>query len=97
MLQLLDKLDLQYNQINNLGHWVKCKDPQVLTLTASSSITLQSQFSTVQNQYSALMAKISQPPTEHLQKIPSHKPGKSEIKEFQGHTWEWFDECFGGA
>lgn len=96
MLQLLDKLDLEYNRINNLGRWIKREDPQVLALTANLQ-TLQSQFSTLQTQYSALMAKTSQPPPERLQKPPAHKPGDSEVIEFQGRTWKWCDKCFGGA
>jgi len=50
MLELLDKLDGEYNRINNLGRWVKREDPQVLALTATIS-TLQSQLSTLKGQY----------------------------------------------
>jgi len=35
MLDLLDKLDTEYNRINNLGCWTCKDDPQTLTLTAS--------------------------------------------------------------
>jgi hypothetical protein len=87
MLLLLDKLDLEYNRINNLGCWIKLKDPQGLPLTMNLNI-LQSQFSTIKTQYSALMAKTSQPPPERLQKPPAHKPGDPEVTEFQGCTWK---------
>jgi hypothetical protein len=46
MLELLDKLDGEYNRINNLGRWIKREDPQVLALTATIS-SLQSQLSTL--------------------------------------------------
>jgi hypothetical protein len=98
MLQLLDKLDLDYNRINNLGHWIKRDDPQVLALTASLS-TLQTQFSTLKNQYQASVATSNQPQPQQdrIQKPPTHKIGEPEVTEFQGRTWKWCDKCFGGS
>jgi hypothetical protein len=37
LLELLDKLDAEYNRINNLGRWIKKEDPHVLALTATIS------------------------------------------------------------
>lgn len=107
MLELLDKLDGEYNRINNLGRWVKREDPQVLALTATIS-TLQSQLSTLKGQYGSLQALVAKtpsptgPPTPaptitKLQKPPPRKPTDPEIIEFQGLTWKWCDKCFNGT
>jgi hypothetical protein len=43
MLELLDKLDVEYNHINNLGCWTKKEDPQILALLSSFE-SLQTKF-----------------------------------------------------
>jgi hypothetical protein len=105
MLELLDKLDGEYNRINNLGCWIKHVDPQVLALTATIS-NLQSQLSTLKGQYSSLQAFIAKstlpPPTPtptaiKLQKPPPKQPGEPEIIDFKGYTWKWCDKCFDGT
>ncbi len=35
MLDLLDQFDTEYNRINNLGHWTKKEDSQILALSSS--------------------------------------------------------------
>jgi hypothetical protein len=35
LLDLLDKLDLEYNRLQNLGRWIKKKDSQLLALMSS--------------------------------------------------------------
>ncbi len=108
MLELLDKLDGEYNLINNLGRWIKKEDPQVLALTATISI-LQSQLSTLKGQYGSLQALVARatlpgpptpipnPNTSKLQKPPPKQDGEPEITEFQGLTWKWCDKCFNGT
>jgi hypothetical protein len=104
MLELLDKLDAEYNRMNNLGCWIKKEDPQVLALTSTIS-NLQSQLSSIKTQYAslqALFAKTKSPPTPlptqtKLQKPPPKQPDESEITTFQGLVWKWCDKCFGGS
>jgi hypothetical protein len=105
MLELLDKLDGEYNRIYNLGHWTKCADPQVLALTVTIS-NLQSQLSTLKGQYGSLqafLAKSALPPSTptptatKLQKPPPRKPGEPEITDFKGYTWKWCEKCFDGT
>jgi hypothetical protein len=107
MLELLDKLDAEYNRINNLGRWTKREDPQVLALTATIS-TLQSQLSTLKGQYGSLQALIAKtisstnantptPTVTKLQKPPPKHPNDPEIIEFKGYTWKWCDKCFDGT
>jgi hypothetical protein len=105
MLELLDKLDAEYNRINNLGRWIKKEDPHVLALTTTIS-NLQSQLYTLKGQYGSLKAFIAKstlpPPTPtptatKLQKPPPRQPGKPEIINFKGYTWKWCDKCFGGT
>ncbi len=105
MLDLLDKLDTEYNRINNLGRWVRKEDPQILTLTASLQ-TLQGQFSSLQGRYQALIASkdtsSSTPmptptPPPKINKPPPKKEGEPEIIEFENRTWKWCDKCFGGC
>jgi hypothetical protein len=97
MLELLDKLDGEYNWINNLGRWTQREDPQVLALTATIS-NLQSQLAQLKGQYGsiqALIAKSTVPnPTEtKLQKILPRKSGEPEIIEYKGFTWKWCDNA----
>jgi hypothetical protein len=94
MLELLDKLDGEYNRINNLGRWIKREDPQVLALTATIS-NLQSQLSTLKGQYGSLQALVARstlpsPPAPtptpiigKLQKPPPKQNSEPEIQEFQ--------------
>jgi hypothetical protein len=105
MLELLDQLDTEYNRIFNLGRWTKKQDNHVLAFTATIS-TLQIQLSSLRNQYSSLQAFIAQkttptnPPTAGtgiLQKPLPLKPEDSEITEFQGFVWKWFNKCFNGS
>ncbi len=106
MLELLDKLDAQYNRINNLSCWIKKGDPQVLSLTATIS-NLQSQLSFIKNKYGSLQALIAKttstnPPTPSptqtkLQKPPPKQPDAPEIITFQDLVWKWCDKCFGGS
>jgi len=58
MLDLLDRLDLEYTRINNLGWWTKRKNQQILALTATIS-NLQSQLSAVKSQYSCMQALLA--------------------------------------
>jgi hypothetical protein len=58
MLELLDKLDGEYNRINNLGRWTKHENPQILALTATIS-TLQSQLNSLKGQNSTLQSFIA--------------------------------------
>jgi hypothetical protein len=105
MLELLDKLDGEYNRIYNLGRWTKRIDPQVLALTATIS-SLQSQLSTLKGQYGSLQAFVAKstlppstptPTATKLQKPPPRKPGEPEIIDFKGYTWKWCDKCFDGT
>jgi hypothetical protein len=107
MIELLDKLDGEYNRINNLGHWTKLEDPQVLALMVTIS-TLQSQLSTVKGQYGSLQALVAKtlspkgantpnPTVTKLQKPPPRQPSELEIIEFQGYTWKWCDKHFNGT
>ena len=59
MLDLLDKLDTEYNHINNLGSRVKRHNPQLLDLT-SSITTLHFQLSTLTTKYISLQALVAQ-------------------------------------
>jgi hypothetical protein len=106
MLQLLDKLDIEYKRLETLGHWEKKKDPEILALTATISC-LQTEFSNVKTKY-AMLAKT--PPstanlsttnnnqtTTKLQKPPPRQVGTPEIVVFQGFTWKWCDKCFNGS
>jgi hypothetical protein len=109
MLQLLDKLDLEYTRINNLGCWIKKEDPQVLALTATIS-NLKSELSSIKHQYSSLHALVAKntsttpllettPSSTHtqLQKPPPKQPSDPEIVTFQNVVWKWCDKCFGGS
>jgi hypothetical protein len=103
MLDLLDKIDTEYNRINNLGRWVRKEDPQILALTASLQ-TLQNQFSSLQGRYQALVAsKDTQSttptptPPPKINKPPPKKDGEPEVIEFDNRTWKWCDKCFGGC
>jgi hypothetical protein len=91
MLELLDKLNAEYNRINNLGRWIKKEDPQVLALTATIS-NLQSQLSTIKGQYGSLQALIAKsttttptpplPTSTKLQKPPPKQLDALEITTF---------------
>jgi len=102
MLELLDKLDNEYNRINNLGRWTKKQDPQILALTASLE-SLHSKFSSLQGKYQALVAAKLPPtpsnptPNQKLTKPPAYKAGDPEVTEFEGRTWKYCAKCFGGT
>lgn len=101
MLDLSDQLDTEYNRINNLGHWVRKENNQILALTASLQ-NMQSKLSSLQTQYDALITSKDTPlpPTPNpikLNKPPPHKQGKPEVIEFKNRTWKWCDKCFGGS
>jgi len=95
---------IEYNCINNLGHWTKKDDPQILALTASLH-TLQIQFSSLQCHYQALLAAKDKPlpntpppPTSgKLNKPPARKEGEPEVIEFESRTWKRCDKFFGGT
>lgn len=53
MLELLDKLDLEYTHILTLGRWSKKEDTRLLSLIATF-INLQSNCYTLQSKYSSL-------------------------------------------
>jgi hypothetical protein len=105
MLDLLDKLDNEYNRINNLGRWTKKEDSQILALTASFQ-DLQHKFSSLQGRYSSLQALVASKETQvpsptpplhiKLNKPPPRKDGEPEVVEFENRTWKWCDKCFGG-
>jgi hypothetical protein len=48
ILELLDKLDSEFNRINNFGRWTRKDSPQILALTFMIQ-NLQSQLSEFQN------------------------------------------------
>jgi len=104
MLDLLDKLDNEFNCINNLGCWIRQEDPQILALTASLQ-NLQNRFSMLQGQYQAFAAVKDKPaPTTppppsstKLNKPPQKKADDPEVIEFEGRTWKWCKKCFGGS
>jgi hypothetical protein len=104
MLELLELLDTEYNRINNLGHWIKKEDSQVLALNVTIS-NLQSQLSSLMSRYNSLHALVTQssippPPTpgkEKLQKPPAKKPDDPEITTYNGFVWKWCDKCFNGC
>jgi hypothetical protein len=106
LLELLDKLDAEYNRINNLGRWIKKEDPQVLALTTTFS-NLQSQLSTIKGQYGSLQALIAKsttptpitplPTTVKLQKPPPKQSSDPEITTFQDIVCKWCDKFFGGS
>jgi len=105
LLDLLDKLDLEYNRLQNLGRWTKKEDSQLLALMSSFE-SLQTKFSSLQTKYSSLQAQIASkisdnvlpPPSKpKLNKPPIKKPSDPEITEFEGYTWKWCDKCFGGS
>lgn len=83
-LELLDKLDAEYNHINNLRRWVNKEDPQILALTATIS-NLQSQLSHLKGQYGTLQSytaktKVPTPPTpETMTKLQKHHRSKLMI------------------
>jgi hypothetical protein len=104
MLQLLDKLDIEYKRIHTLGRWEKQKDPELLALTATIS-ALQAELSSVKTNY-AMLSKATNlnqpnptPPTPQLkiEKPPPRQSGTPEIVEFKGFTWKWCDKCFNGS
>jgi len=104
MLQLLDKFDMEYKQLETLGRWERKKDPEILALTATIS-NLQAQLSNLKTQQ-AMIAKTSNPnpnptnngpPSTRLQKPPPKQAGAPETTEFQGFTWKWCDKCFNGS
>jgi hypothetical protein len=109
MLQLLDKLDLEYTRINNLGCWIKKEDPQVLALTATIS-NLKSELSSIKHQYGSLHALLAKstsatplqaspplPTQTKLQKLPPKQPTDPDIVTFQNIIWKWCDKCFGSS
>jgi hypothetical protein len=104
MFELLDQLDTEYTPINNLGHWIKKDEPQILALTAFLQ-KLQTDFSNLNHRYQALIAnKDTTNPTSptppippKINKPPAHKEGDPEIVEFEGRTWKWCGKCFGGC
>jgi hypothetical protein len=102
MLDLLDLLDKEYTRINNLGHWQRKDDSQILALTASLQ-ALQGQFSSLQHRYTALVASKNTPPpptpnlTTKLNKPPPCQADEPEVIEFEGCTWKWCKQCFGGV
>ena len=92
-LELLEKLDDEYNHIVALGHWEKdkSKDSEIITLTAeiSSLKTLM-----------ANLAKVTPGPT--VPKGNSNKPtsvpkaGEKETATVNGVLWHYCRMCFGG-
>jgi hypothetical protein len=58
MLDLLDKLDIEYNRLNNLNRWTKKEDTQMLALLSSFK-SLQTKFNNLHRKYSSLQASIS--------------------------------------
>lgn len=92
MLDFLDRLDNEYNKINNLGRWTKKQDPQILALTASLK-SLHSKFSSLQGKYQALVAmktptSPTPTPNQKLNKPPAYKEDDPEVIEFEGRTWK---------
>jgi hypothetical protein len=86
MLELLDKLDGEYNHINNYA--------QILALTSTIS-SLQTQLTTLKGQYGTLQAFVSKgklptPPdsSTKLQKPPPKMAGDPEITKYKGFTWK---------
>lgn len=75
MLELLEQLDTEYNRINNLGHWTKKEDSQVLALNVTIS-ALQSQLSSLMSRYNSLHALIAQSSV-----LPSPTPGKEKLQK----------------
>lgn len=84
----------EYNHINNLGHWVKKEDTQILALTASLQY-LQSKSTRLQSRYSSLQALVAskknnasdtKPPPTHtkLNKPPPKKGGEPDFITFEG-------------
>jgi hypothetical protein len=107
MQELLNQLNMEYNRINDLGRWVKKDDSRVLALMATIS-TLQTQLSSLKNQYSSLHALIAQktptptptptPPTNgKFQEPPLRKEGELEITEHNGYVWKCRDKWFNGC
>jgi hypothetical protein len=104
MLQLLDKLDIEYKPIHTLGRWERKQTSEILALTATIS-ALQSELSSIKSNY-AMLAKANSSTTPQnntgnpqlkLEKPPTRQPGTPEITEFKGLTWKWCDKCFGGS
>jgi len=92
LLDLLDKLNLEYNRLQNFGRWTKKEDSQLLALMSSFE-TLQTKFSSLQTKYSSLQAQIASKisdnvpppaPKPKLNKPPVKKPSNPEITEFKG-------------
>jgi hypothetical protein len=91
MLELLDRLDVEYNRIFSLGRWETGKNAEILALTAQIASLTQS------------MALLASPqnsnPNPNQQKKsekPPHppKPGTSEVIEHKGKTWKFCATCF---
>ncbi len=91
MLGLLDKLDNKYNRINNLGHWTKRENPQILALI-TAIVNLQAQLSSVKHLYSSLQALLAKttptlPTTPHhqtkLEKLPPKPANEPEVITFK--------------
>ncbi len=96
LLDQLDKLDLEYNRLQNLGRWTKKEDSQLLALV-SSFLSLQTKFSSLQTKYSSLQAQFASkhpdnaPPPMPRPKlnIPLiKKPSDPKTTEFEGYIWK---------
>ena len=60
ILELLDKLDLEYTRIYSLGRWERGKNPEILALAAQVS-KLQSQLSNLTPNVSSSRSSDSRP------------------------------------
>ncbi len=104
MLDLLDKLDIEYSRLNNLNRWTKKEDTQMLALMSSfkslqpsSTIftenihlsKLQSAAKNLKHQTKNLCLQI-----QNRSLISLHLRNQPEITEFKGYIGKWCDKCF---
>jgi hypothetical protein len=107
MLDLLDKLDYEYNRLSNLGRWIKKDDNRILALITSLN-DMKTKYNTLQGNYSSLQALVAstspntpiQPQAQLQGKIPKPSPrkeGEPEVQEYEGRIWKWCNKCIGGT
>ena len=94
ILELLDRLDLEYTRIYSLGRWERGKNPEILALTAQVS-KLQSQLSNMTPAVSSSRSSDSRPGNIKSLKPPNPpKEGGSEVCDYNGKTWKFCKTCF---
>jgi hypothetical protein len=101
MLELLDRLDVEYNRIFSLGRWESGKNAEILALTAqiaSLTKTMALLAPTENKNANNNNANTDTPKKQRVEKPPNApKPGASEVLEYRGRTWKYCATCFKGS